>query len=451
MDTRIAGPRGLLCAAGLLATLAFSSAHAGYVFTTVDYPGATFTDVRGLNNAGAIVGYANAGASQFGFLYSGGVFTPLPPTPGGLATAALGINDAGTIIGNAQPADFSNSIGFILSGGTYQFFAYPGRTFTYPRSINSAGLVTGYAEDHDATGNSINNLGFIYDPSTGAFTDIVVPGSVFTIAQGLNTAGQLVGSAFVPGTGTEGFLRDSTSGAYSYFMFGGLQTRARGINNTGLITGFATDSTGVTVAFVGNSSGYELLHATPTDETVGEAINDSGQISGLFYDAADPENTTHGFIATPAALPVGTTSGGAYTFSVAVVPDTPIFIDPPPALGYDYQTGYGDPEITTVRLPIGIGDSRYMLIVNGAQYPLTGGELFDFRAHGYTAGVSSFRVTDIETAAALDPQDPMAFPTQLAFSRAGRFTGTMTALCLRHDLPANANAQARRNLLGPCE
>lgn len=206
------------------------------------------------------------------------------------------------------------------------------------------------------------------------------------------------------------------------------------------------------VAFVANSGGRQLLHANDVDETYGEAINDSGQISGLFshLNADGTSTASHGFIATPAALPSGTTTAGAYTFTTAVVPDTPIFIDPPPSLGYDYATGIGDPEFTSVRLPIGIGDSRYMLIVNGSQYPLAGGDLFDFRAHGYAAGVSSFRVTDIEISAGLDPNNPVAFPTQLAFSRAGRFTGSMTPLCLKHALPAQANAQARRELLVPC-
>src|SRR3546814_9190752 len=79
------------------------------------------------------------------------------------------------------------------------------------------------------------------------------------------------------------------------------------------------------------------------------------------------------------ALPVGTTASGAYVFSVYVVANTPIFIDPEVALGYDYRTGHGDPNFVTVRLPIGIGDNQYVLTVGGHSYPLAAGELFDFR------------------------------------------------------------------------
>lgn len=441
--------------AGVLAIGASASANADYVFTTIDYPGAVFTDVRGLNNAGAIVGYASLdGTNNFGFLYSGGTFTPLPPAPGGLQTGAHGINDSGVIIGSAGPADGSSSQGFLLHGSTYTYFSYPGKTHTFARSINAAGVVTGYAEDHDAAGNLIagSNLGFIYDPASGVFTDFAVPGSVFTIAQGINTAGQVTGSARIAGR-TWGFLRNP-DGTLNTFQIDNHFTAVRGINNSGLATGFNYDAaTNHMVAFVANSSGRQLLHANADDETFGEAINDSGQISGLFNHLNLDGSSTlpHGFIATPAALPTGTSVAGAYTFTVAVVPDTPIFIDPPPSLGYDYEAGFGDPEFTTVRLPIGIGDSRYMLIVNNRQYPLAGGELFDFREHGYTAGVSKFRVTDIETSAGLDPNNPLAFPTQLAFSRAGRFTGSMTPLCLKHALPPEASAQARRSLLQSCQ
>ena len=44
-------------------------------------------------------------------------------------------------------------------------------------------------------------------------------------------------------------------------------------------------------------------------------------MTGMFTDASCQ---FHGFVATPASLPTGTTSSGAYTFSVDVVPNTPM-------------------------------------------------------------------------------------------------------------------------------
>jgi hypothetical protein len=115
-------------------------------------------------------------------------------------------------------------------------------------------------------------------------------------------------------------------------------------------------------------------------------------------------------------------------FSVQVIPNVPIFIDPVVAVGYDYRIGKRNPRIATVRLPIGIGDSLYRLKVGGRKYIVAGGELFDFRAHGHRKGVEKFRVDCIEVDAMLDPANPQAFPTELTFMGAGMFTGTQKPL-----------------------
>lgn len=99
-------------------------------------------------------------------------------------------------------------------------------------------------------------------------------------------------------------------------------------------------------------------------------------------------------------MAAGTTANGAFTFTVNVIPNTPIFIDPPVALAYNYAIGRGDPHFGTVRLPIGVGDSKYVLVVGNKGYALSGGQLFDFRTDGNRRnGVKSFRVACIDAAA----------------------------------------------------
>lgn len=406
-------PRVLRQIAAVAAALVSTAASAVYVFNTVNYPGAVMTDVRGLNGTGRIVGYASVdGVNNFSFSYAGGTFSLLPPAP--VTSIAHGINDAGTIVGSTLE-DPAPTRGFILSGGAYAYFSRPGWTHSYGRAISASGLVTGYSED--VTGSS--SSGFIYNPATGAFTDIAIPGSAFTIAQGINNAGQVVGSAILSPGGARAFLRQP-DGTIALFQIGGNPTRARGISDTGLITGFVTIG-GVTSGFVGDSLGYQLLDVPGSTLTVGEAINNLGQVSGLYNDAS---GATRGFIATPVSLPTGTTSGGAYVFSVDVIPGVPIFIDPVVAVGYDYAIGKRNPRIATVRLPIGIGDSRYRVKVKGKRFTIAGGELLDFRANGFPRGVEKFRVDCIEVDALLDPANPQAFPTELTFMEAGRFTGT---------------------------
>ena len=400
------------------ACLVSGAASATYVYNTITYPGAVFTDVRGLNNDGQLVGYASLdGVNFFAFSYEAGVYTPLPATV--FPVAAHGVNDAGVIIGsaNAGPGPVQ---GFIFNAGSYAFFTRPGWDNTWGRMINNAGLVTGYSED-TVTGTS---AGYIYNPFTSTFTDISPAGSVFTIAQGINAAGQVVGSAIIPGSGANAFLREP-GGSITLFQIGSAPTRARGINDVGLITGFMNVGT-VVQGFVGNSGGFQTLMVPGSDATFPEAINNAGQVAGLYQTGGG--TVTHGFIATPASMPTGTTSGGAYTFSVAVIPNFPIFIDPPVAVGYDYATGTGDPKFASVRLPIGIGDGFYRVKVRGRKFTLAGGELLDFRANGFPDGVDAFRVGCIEVDAGLNPANPEAFPTELTFVAAGMFTGTMKPL-----------------------
>ena len=402
---------------------------ATYVFNTITYPGAVHTEVRGINASGRLVGYASLdGTTFFGFTYQSGAFTPLPPAP--FPLIGHGINDAGIVVGTANLTATTLGQGFIHNAGSYAFFARPGWDNTHARAIGPGNLITGYS-DNGATGDTV---GWIYDPIAATYTDINPAGSVFTIAQGINAAGQVVGSAIVPASGgAHGFLREA-SGAITLFRIGTNPTRARGINDLGLITGFMTVGTALQ-GFVGNSGGFQALMVPGSDETIPEGINNAGQVAGLYRTGG----VTHGFIATPAAMPTGTTASGAYTFSVAVIPNFPIFIDPPVAVGYDYATGKGDPNFATVRLPIGIGDSFYRVKVGGRKLTLAGGDLLDFRTHGFPDGVSAFRVGCIEVAAGLDPADAEAFPTEVTFVSAGMFTGTMKPLARSSNARGNGN------------
>jgi probable HAF family extracellular repeat protein len=438
---QVSSTRVVALATGLLAGLASGAASANYVYTTIDFPGAIFTDVRGITNNGQIVGYTNTGGDNFGFVYSGGTYTPLPPAPPGLQASAVGINDAGTIAGNVNLTGatvHTPESGFVLSGGVYSIFTHPGWANTAGRAIGPSGLVTGIASNPAPGGDgTVSGIGYIYNPATGSFTDIVVPGFAVTLAQGMNAAGQVVGNTWNADAagnlfGGTAYLREA-NGTISTFNLLGAPTRARGINDTGLITGFIGG--GVQQGFVGTSSGFEFLAIPGAHGLGGQGINNAGQVAGLFTDAA---GNTHGFIATPASLPTGTTASGAYTFSVAVVPNTPIFIDPELAVGYDYAVGLGDPLFASLRLPIGIGDNLFELLVEGQTFDLPAGVLFDFIAHGFANGVSAFRVTGIEVSAGLDPANPLAFPTELTFVSQGLFTGTMTPITVTVPEPSTA-------------
>ncbi len=450
----------------MAAAVAFSTqAMAAYVVNRIDYFDATngtanFTQIWGNNNNGRVVGQASYdNITFFTFTYdpATGTFVRLAQPAGfdGINSSAggIGINDAGVITGGTFEAPSTNR-GFILSSGAYTFFDRPGWTASVGRTIGNAspsfpqGLLVGYSVGDTSNPNN-GNGGFVYNPATSAFALINTPNSLFTIAQGINIAGQSVGSVQFDGitslpfaAGAWGFLSTPTTpgnpmlgSTVSYFRINGQRTHARGINDNGVLAAWVDDPvTHLPHVYVGTSAGFQEI-VVPNIATVAcpsasagafpEGLNNAGQVSGLYTDTGCE---THGFIATPATLPTGTTASGAFTFSVDVVPNVPIFIDPAVALAYDYKTGKKNPNFATVRLPLGIGNNKFVLVVDEKAYDLNAGQLFDFRTHGNRKGVDSFRVACIDPAAMLDPVNSLAFPTEVSFVAAGKFTGTQQPL-----------------------
>ena len=74
--------------------------QADYIYTTLTPPGSFGTWAYGINDQGDIVGSYNtsAGAGQYGFVLSNGVFTTIENGPF-LSVTVTGINNAGSIIG----------------------------------------------------------------------------------------------------------------------------------------------------------------------------------------------------------------------------------------------------------------------------------------------------------------------------------------------------------------
>ena len=101
-------------------------AQAAWKYTIIDYPGATQTQVFGLNNSGEAVGQAVVGTTTICFAYNSkkGTFAVLPNVPGAAITGAFAISSAGVIAGSA--GDGSNNRGIILDKGAFSFFRLRG-------------------------------------------------------------------------------------------------------------------------------------------------------------------------------------------------------------------------------------------------------------------------------------------------------------------------------------
>jgi len=483
--------RPALAAAALTAGHALAVDYSVNVIRYIDPATGTpaaFTQLWGNNNNGKVAGIASMSgdleADGFSFVYDPaiGAFSRLPtPTIGAVTDYTItSINDADAIAGTYF--DGLSERGFLERAGTYSLFAYPGypnteggRTISSPTAVHPHGLVVGFAFDDSLADPLARYRGFVYDPSSAAFFTLPTPPSTFTIAQGLNIAGQIVGNVQDPAvTGSsalQGFLYTPTTpgepmfgGTVTTFQIGGFGTRARGINDHGVLAAAVNDvpGTATTHAYVGTAvgptPGYQRIEMPGVTggpcpdgswpEAFPEGLNNAGQVTGIYVDSTC---ATAGFIATPAYVPNGTTPAGAYTFSVDVVPNVPVFLDPAVAIAYDYELGKKDPRFASVRLPLGIGNNKFVLVVGGKAYDLPAGQLFTFADHGYKKGVKAFRVACIDPAALLDPVNSLAFPTEVTFADAGRFTGTQMPLTRLRDHGgidlSMTQAQCRERLL----
>ena len=281
------------------------SAQTAYQITSIDYPGVGFTEVFGINDNGLVVGISN---TSFTFDSRTGVFTPVADDPDAPFSSVLGVNDLGVMAG-AESRNQATENGFVRSkDGTFTAFSKPGADSTEPRGVSNRGLVTGFSFENGFS----STVGFIYNPVDNTFIEIL-PGPN-TAAQGINASGEVVGSAVLPAgaactgcpAGTYGWRR-APSGDLTFFQVNGQRTRARGISDSGVITGFVFDPvSGHTKGFVVRlaHSSYqsfsvpdgELLEMPGAVSTAPQAINNSGEIVGIWFDASFG---FHGFIATP--------------------------------------------------------------------------------------------------------------------------------------------------------
>jgi len=188
-------------------------------FHTVDFPGATATDLQSVNNLGNIVGVWSTNPSapvDHGFLYSVSTkkFCKIDvPFTGGSGTNSLGINDSNDVVGSYDESGIVTafvlkSAGFPATGkkctGTYSKFVYPqtGVTQTEAQGINNAGVIVGNYLD------SSNVSHAFWRAADGTFTTIdFQPGPTGdNAATSVNTAGQVVGN-FTDSAGKERAFR----------------------------------------------------------------------------------------------------------------------------------------------------------------------------------------------------------------------------------------------------
>lgn len=192
----------------------------GGIFSSIDFPGASQTRAIGIDRAGDVFGgYCSSGASCYApgeavhgyMLISGSIFTTID-FPGAIFTEVWGRDSAGRIAGRYQDASGLFHV-FLLNNGSFSSIDFPGAAETAPGwyslagGINAGGDIASiYCAAEPCANPSPNVHGFLL--SEGVYTTIDFPGAIATLCCGVNSSDALVGPYFDSvGGGIHGFLR----------------------------------------------------------------------------------------------------------------------------------------------------------------------------------------------------------------------------------------------------
>ncbi len=226
------------------ADITSEAAAADPVFTTIHFPGSSFTTARDINAQGEIVGrYGGADNHTHGYLRSpDGAFTSID-VPGANLTAAQGINAHHEIVGASRfPGEpGATRHGFLRRADGFTTFDFPGAKFTFPQGISGRGDIVGHYIIAGVT------HGFLLHE--GSFTTIDFPGASLTVAWRINGRGQIVGG-YTDANGDNHVYLLSEGGFTTVTLPGDPQAflETGGINARGDIVGAYCDSKPCTTA-----------------------------------------------------------------------------------------------------------------------------------------------------------------------------------------------------------
>jgi hypothetical protein len=212
-----------------------------YTFTDIINPAdPTFNQELGINDNGVIAGYSGSGVpghpnQGYTTTTAGTTFTP-ENFPGSVQTQIVGINNKGATVGFYSPTNNGSDANYGFwnrTSGTFGAVFNPKTTSTPAVNqllgINDNAVAAGFY--NDANGNS---HGYTYNLNTGKFTPVVDPAAAAAslTATAIDDAGDVAGF-FVNGTGRDsGFL--DVGGTFTTIRFPNFgNTQILGMNNKG--------------------------------------------------------------------------------------------------------------------------------------------------------------------------------------------------------------------------
>lgn len=162
--------------------------------TTIDFPGATHTELRGINRYGSVVGAASASGKFSVALEIRNGKTIVLPFGDNTSASPQAISDTGVIVGNYLVPETNNpsvvvTHGFVFANGQFTDFMFPGATSGTANDINASGMIVGdFGRNPNGPGH------YIY--SNGRFSEIRLPGANAGFLSGINGFGEITGTIF---------------------------------------------------------------------------------------------------------------------------------------------------------------------------------------------------------------------------------------------------------------
>jgi uncharacterized membrane protein len=123
----------------------------------------------------------------------------------------------------------------------------------------------------------------VYKWKRGGFKQLpTLSNDTATHVLGINDAGVVVGSVFSPEASVERAFIRGTDGAYTLFFHPDAEntTEARGISDSGLVTGFRDVPGGGSAGFIYNPATDVWVDVAPSQFTIAQGINGSGEVVG---------------------------------------------------------------------------------------------------------------------------------------------------------------------------
>ena len=209
--------------------------------------------------------------------------------PGATGTYVYAVNDQDEVVGYYTGAACSQtSCGFTERNGKFSSIECALENATDFFDISNKNQIVGTYSYYGGV------HGFIWEGNSSCF-DIVDPsGASYTEAWGVNDSGQLVGFYSDSSGNYDGFLY--VNGVYTTVDCPGeADTLAYGISDSGVIVGEDANSTaGPFSGFAYRSGRCTMINYPGASSTEAKGINKASQISGVFSDSAG----THGFVKT---------------------------------------------------------------------------------------------------------------------------------------------------------